>query len=150
LDCSPGESLFLALSVLSATGFSLSLEIGLAMDLSLGLVDSLDKHILVLELVTLRGEVKPVVHLAVNLLLVSVPTEEAAEHAETAHPQNALWHTSVLGTLSFTVALMATLALSFGPALAARARVRGHDFSHDDAVLYQLPNVLAYITAFYN
>ena len=103
-----GESLLLADGVLSATSLSLALKIGLTDDLSLGLVDGLNKHILVLELVTLGGLVKSVVHLAVNLLLVSIPTEEATEDAKTAHPQNLLGHTGVLGTLSLTVALMAT------------------------------------------
>jgi hypothetical protein len=49
-----------------------------------------------------------VVHVAVNLLLVSIPTEKATEDAEAAHPQNASGHTGVLGTLSLTAALMAT------------------------------------------
>ena len=103
-----GKSLLLAHGVLGATILGLALKIGLADHLSLGLVDCLNKHILVLELVTLGGTVESVVHLAVNLLLVPVPAEEATEDTETAHPKNLLGHTGVLGTLSLTTALMAT------------------------------------------
>ena len=102
------ESLLLADGVLGTTGLSLALKIGLADDLSLGLVDSLNKHILVLELVTLGGEIELVVHLAVDLLLVPISAEEATEDAKAAHPQNALGHTGAAGTLTLTGALMAT------------------------------------------
>ena len=137
------DSLLLADSVLGATSLSLSLKIGLTDSLSLGLVDLLDQHILVLELVTLGGEVELVVHVAVNLLLLSVSSEEATEDAKAAHVENLLGHTGVSGTLSLTVALMATLALGLSPSLAAGAGVGGDDLPHDQAVLDQLPNVLA-------
>ena len=137
------DSLLLADGVLGATSLSLSLKISLTDSLSLGLVDLLDQHILVLELVTLGGEVELVVHVAVNLLLLSVSSEKATEDAKAAHVEDLLGHTGVSGTLSLTVALMATLALGLSPSLAAGAGVGGDDLSHDQAVLDQLPNVLA-------
>lgn len=144
------DSLLLADVVLGSSGFSLGLKVLLADSFGLALVDLLDKNVLVLELVTLGGEVELVVHLAVNLLLVSVPLEEATEDAKAAHPQDLLGHASVAGTLSLTSALMAALALGLGPSLAAGARVDGHVLAHDQAVLHKLPNVLAWNITIYN
>jgi len=139
------ESLILADSVLGATSLSLLLKISLTDDLSLGLVNGLDEDVLVLELVTLGSKVELVVHLAVDLLVVSIATEQTTEDAKTAHPQDASGHTSVPSTLSLSGALMATLALGLGVHLAAGARVSGDDLPHDKPVLAKLPNVLAYI-----
>ena len=136
-----GDSLLLANGVLSSSGLSLSLEVLLTDDFSLGFVDLLDQDVLVLELVTLAAKVKSVVHLAVNLLLVTIPTEKATEDTKAAHPDDLLGHTSVPGTLSLTLALMATLALGLSPLLAAGAGVGGHVLSHDQTVLDQLSNV---------
>ena len=149
-DVLSGNSLLLAHVVLGSSGLGLLLKILLADDLSLGAVDFLNKNVLVLELVTLGGEVELVVHLAIDLLLVSVSLEEATEDAKTAHPEDLLGHTGVAGTLSLTDTLMAALALGLGPSLAAGARVGGHDLSHDQAVLHKLPNVLAYSITIYN
>ena len=137
-----GDSLLLANAVLSSSGFSLSLEVLLTDDFSLRFVDLLDQNVLVLELVTLGGKVKSVVHLAVNLLLVTIPAEKTTEDTEAAHPDDLLGHTSIPGTLSLTLALMTTLALGLSPLLAAGAGVGGHILSHDQTVLDQLPNVL--------
>ena len=137
------DSLLLTHSVLLSSGLSLSLEVLLADDFGLGFVDLLDQDVLVLEHVTLGTEVESVVHLAINLLLLSVSAEQATENAETAHPEDLLGHTGVSGSLSLTGALMATLALGFGPLLASGARVRCDVLSHDQSVLDQLPNVLA-------
>ena len=137
-----GNSLLLTNAVLSSSGLSLSLEVLLTDDFSLGFVDLLDQDVLVLELVTLGGQVKSVVHLAVNFLLVTIPAEKATEDTQAAHPDDLLGHTSIPGTLSLTLALMATLALGLSPLLAAGAGVSGHVLSHDQTVLDQLPNVL--------
>ena len=102
------QSLLLTDGVLGSSGLGLSLEFLLTEDLSLALVDSLDEHILVLELVTLGGEVKLMVHLAIDLLLVSISAKETTEDALAAHPQDLHGHTCVPGTLSLTEALMAT------------------------------------------
>jgi len=137
------NSLVLADGVLCSSGFGLSLEVLLAEDFSLGFVDSFDKHILVLELVTLGGEVKSVIHLAIDLLLLSIPTEQSTEDAKATHPQDLLGHTGVFGTLSLTGTLMATVALGKGPHLCAGARVSSNIFPHDQSVLDELPDILA-------
>ena len=138
-----GDSLLLADGVLGTSGLGLSLEILLADVLSLRLVDLLNENVLVLELVTLGSKVEFMVHLAVDLLLVSIPTEKTTEDAKSAHPEDLLGHTGVSGTLSLTGALMATLALGLGPLLASGAGVGGDVLSHDQPILDKLPNVLA-------
>ena len=149
-DVLSSDSLLLADSVLSSSGFSLGLEILLADNFSLGLVDGLNKDVLVLELVTLGTQVQLVVHLAVDLLLLSIPTEQSTEDAKSAHPEDLLGHTGVLGTLSLTGTLMAALALGLSPCLCARSRVGCNNLSHDQSVLHKLPNVLACSHEIYN
>ena len=146
----PGNSLVLADGVLGSSGIGLVLKILLTDGLGLGAMDSLDENVLVLELVTLGSEVELVVHLAIDLLLVSISLEEATEHAKTAHPDDLLGHTGVAGTLSLSSALMATLALGLSPSLAAGARVGSDDLPHDESVLDKLPNVLACDITIYN
>ena len=138
------NSLLLTDGVLSSSGFSLSLEVLLADNFSLGLVDSFDENVLVLELVTLGSKIEFMVHLAVNFLLVSISLEKTTENTKTAHPDDLLGHTGVFGTLSLTGTLMTTLALGLGPLLAAGARVSRNILSHDKFVLDKLSNVLAY------
>ena len=138
-----GDSLLLANGVLSSSGLSLSLEILLTDNFSLVLVDLLDENVLVLELVTLGGKVELMVHLAVDLLGLSISLEESTEDTETSHPDDLLGHTGVASTLSLTGALMATLALGLSPLLAAGAGVSSNILSHDQSVLDKLPNVLA-------
>ena len=137
-----GDSLLLANGVLGSSGLSLSLEVLLTDNFSLVLVNLLDENVLVLELVTLGGKVELMVHLAVDLLGLSISLEESTEDTETSHPEDLLRHTGVASTLSLTGALMATLALGLSPLLAAGAGVGGHILSHDQTVLDQLPNVL--------
>jgi hypothetical protein len=149
-DVLSSDSLLLTHGVHSSSGFSLGLEILLADNFSLGLVDGLNKDVLVLELVTLGTQVQLVVHLAVNLLLLSIPTEQSTEDTKASHPEDLLGHTGVLGTLSLTGTLMATLALGLSPCLCARARVSSDDLSHDQSVLNKLPNVLACSHEIYN
>lgn len=138
------DSLVLADGVLGTSGFSLGLKVLLADDLSLGFVNSFNENVLVLELVTLGGEVKSVVHLAIDLLGLSVPTEQSTEDTKASHPQNLLGHTGVFGTLSLTGTLMATVALGKGPHLCAGSGVSSNILSHDQSVLDELPDILAY------
>ena len=110
-DVLSGDSLLLADSVLSSSSFSLILEVLDANDFGLGSVDLLNKDVLVLELVSLGGEVESVVHSAIDFLLVSVPTEQSTEHTEAAHPQDTFGHAGAGSTLSLSGSLMATLSL---------------------------------------
>jgi hypothetical protein len=149
-DILSGDSLLLADGVLGSSSFSLILEVLLANDFGLGAVDLLNKDVLVLELVSLGGEVESVVHSAIDLLLVSVPTEQSTEHTEAAHPQDTFGHTGTGSTLSLSSSLMATLSLGQSVKLAAGAGVGGNHLSHDESVLHELSNVLACTITNYN
>ena len=82
-------------------------------------MDFFYQDILVLEHVTFGSEVESVVHLAVNLLLLSISAKQTTKDAQTAHPEDLLRHTGVSGTLSLTCTLMTALALGLSPLLAS-------------------------------
>lgn len=140
----PCESLLLASGVLLTAGGSLLLELLLTLNLSLLLVDGLDKDILVLVLVTLGGGVHAMVHSSVDLARVTIPAEESTEDTGAAHPEEHGWHTGVGSTLSATVAKMATLLLGEMPRLRSGTGVGVDLTAHDKTVLGQLADVLAY------
>ena len=102
------NSLLLLDGVLGTSSLGLGLELLLTDDLSLLSVNGLNQDVLVLELVTLGSQVELVVHLLVDLLGITISLEEATEDAESAHPQDLLWHTGVSGTLSLSSANMTT------------------------------------------
>jgi hypothetical protein len=106
-------------------------------------VNGLDQDSLVLELVTLGAKVELMVDVLGDLLGVAVLSEEASEDSLSAHPQDLLGHTGVLGTLSLTVAAVTALALGLVEGLDARAGVHVHLALHDQTVLEQLANVLS-------
>merc|ERR1719231_926650 len=79
--------------------------------LRLGLVDGLDEHALVLELVALRADVEVVVDVLVDLLARPVLAQEAAEHALAPHPEDLRGHARLLGAPALAHAHVATLPL---------------------------------------
>ena len=99
-------SLGLLLSSLDSSGFSLFLELGLSDFLLLHLVDGFDQNVLVLEQVTLGGDVEMMIDILVNLLGFSILLEKSSEDSLSSHPEDLGWHSSVLGTLSLTVSVM--------------------------------------------
>ena len=101
------DSLLLADGVLGPSGSLLVLELLLADDFGLDLVDGLNQDVLVLELVTLGGEVELVVDLSVDLLGLTVSLEESTEDTGSSHPDDLGWHTSILGTSSATLSVVA-------------------------------------------
>jgi hypothetical protein len=138
------ESLLLLGGVLGTSGISLLLELLLTDGLGLSGVDGLDEDVLVLELVTLGGEVKLVVHLSVDLLGVSISLQKSTEDTESAHPEDSLGHTGLSGTLSLSSTVVATTTLGLVMALGTGVRVHGDLASHDEFVLDKLSDVLAY------
>lgn len=98
----------------------------------------LNQVTLVLESVTLGGQVKGVVQVLVDLAGVSVLSQQTSQHTQTAHPQNLRRHTGVLGTLSLTVAHVSTGSLGLQKSSSTRARVDGVRLLDDGAVLVQL------------
>ena len=71
-------------------------------------MDGLDQDTLVLETVTLGGDVELVVDLLVDLLGLTVLAEQATENALAAHPEDLGGHTSLGGTAALTHTHMAT------------------------------------------
>lgn len=138
-----GSTLLLADGVLGTTGLTLGLELSNTDLLSLELVDSLDQDVLVLELVTLGSEVELVVDVLVDLLGVSVLSEETTENAGSADSQDLVGHTGGGSTLSVTGTIVATSALLSLLGLDTGTGVHSNITSDDDTVLEQLTDVLA-------
>ena len=96
-------SLGFLLSSLESSGLSLLLELGLSDLLLLHLVDGLNEHRFVLELVTLGTEVEVMVDILGDLLGLSVLLEKSSEDSLSSHPDDLRRHSCVLGTLSLTI-----------------------------------------------
>ena len=79
--------------------------------LDLLLEDELHQVPLVLEGVTLGAEVQIVVQMLVNLLGLTVLSEQTAENANASHPQNFLGHTSITSTQSLSGASVTSLQM---------------------------------------
>ena len=88
LDGLSGVSLLLLLGSLDSSGLSLLGENLLSDLLLLGLVDGLNKNGLVLELVTLGGEVEVMVDILGDLLGLSVLLEESSKNSLSSHPEH--------------------------------------------------------------
>ena len=97
-------SLALLLSSLDLSSLSLFFEELFSDLLLLHLVDGLDQYVLVLEEVTLGGEVEVMVDILGDLLGLSVLLEKSSEDSSSSHPDNLTWHSCVSGTLSLTKA----------------------------------------------
>lgn len=98
-----GDSLLLSDGVLESSGLLLLFELLFSDLLLLHLVDGLDEDGLVLELVTLGGEIEVVVDVLGDLLGFSVFSKKSSEDSLSSHPEDFLGHSGVLGTLSLTV-----------------------------------------------
>jgi len=137
------EALLLADNVLRTAGSALSLELLLTLNLSLLLVDGLDKDVLVFVLVTLGGSIHAMVHGPIDFLGFTIPTEKSTEDTEAAHPDELGGHTCVPGTLPSTVSRMATSALGCVPCLRSGTGVDVDLTAHDQTILRQFADVLA-------
>ena len=102
-------------------------------------MDGLHQHSLVLVAVTLGVAVEIMVDPLVDLLLLSVLAEEAAQDSLATHPQDLRGHASLAGTLSLSDAGVASLALGFQVLANTGARVHLHRLADDQAVLDHLP-----------
>ena len=97
-------SLALLLSSLDLSSLSLFFEELFSDLLLLHLVDGLDQYVLVLEEVTLGGEVEVMVDILGDLLGLSVLSQKSSQDSLSPHPENLAWHSGVGGTLSLTIA----------------------------------------------
>jgi len=138
-----GNTLLLADSVLGATSLLLGLELLIVKLLSLHFVDFLDQNVLVLELVTLGGQVELVVDVLVDLLGFTVALEQPTEDTGATHGEDYGRHTGVLGSPAVTGAVVASSALLSLVALDTGARVHGARAADNDTILVQFADVLA-------
>jgi len=131
------------LLVLGPTSFGLVRQLFGSKRLGLLLVDELHQHALVLEHVTLALDVKLVVEMAIDLLVLSVLLEEAAQNAHPPHPQLFDRHTRVGGTLAFTRPRVTSL--SSGQSILPRsgARMNGLWLLNDQTVFDQPTDILS-------
>mmetsp|Transcript_32428 Transcript_32428/g.73215 ORF Transcript_32428/g.73215 Transcript_32428/m.73215 type:complete len:214 (-) Transcript_32428:84-725(-) len=138
------DNLALAGSLVFVTpGLSLVSEGLLQKLLLLGLVDVLHQYALVLELVTLGLQVEGVVQVLVQLLLLAVLLEQAAQHTHSADPQDFHRHTRLLCAPALTVPRMPPLALGLSPRIRACPRVNLLGLFDHEAILDELADILA-------
>jgi len=103
----------------------------------------LNQGALVLEGVTLAGVVQLVVQVLVDLAAGAVLDEEAAEDSEAAHPEDLLGHTGVGGTLSLTVATVATFSSGKVQLAGTGPGVHRDGLADDEAIGDELSDGLA-------
>eukprot|EP00960_Hanusia_phi_P069111 767004-Hanusia_phi.AAC.9 len=89
------------------------------------------------------GTCNNVVEVLVDLLLLPVLGQEAAENTLAAHPDDLGGETSLGGTLALTETHVSSLPLRLVLSVHARARVDGDRLADDVTVLHQLADVLA-------
>ena len=106
-----GLSLSFTDSVLLTTSLLLCFNLSNTDLLSLELVDSLNQNVLVLELVTLGGEIEVMIDILGNLLGLSILSKKSPKNSLSSHPEDLGWHSCVFGTLSLTSSGMSTLSL---------------------------------------
>ena len=143
LDSLSVVSLFLLLGGLDSSGLSLLGEFLFSLLLTLHLVDGFNQDSLVLELVTLGGQVEVMINVLGNLLCFSVLLEKSSEDSLSSHPENLAWHSGVLGTLSLTDAGVSALSLGFVDPLDARLGVHVHMLSHDKTILEKFSDIFS-------
>jgi len=138
-----GSLLFVLLgsTLLSLELVLLSLDMGLRSEHSgslasgLLLVDVLHQDSLVLEDVTLGLEVKLVVDVLVELLLLSVLGQKSSEDSLASHPHELDRHTRVSGTESLTGSGVSALSSGFGVGSCAGSRVDNGGLLDDQTIL---------------
>merc|ERR1719162_1759486 len=79
--------------------------------LSLGLVDGLHEHALVLVLVTLGFHIEFVVDVLVDLLLLTVLAQQPAKNTQATHPKHLCGHPCLAAAAALSCTIVATLAL---------------------------------------
>jgi hypothetical protein len=93
---------------LDLSSLSLFFELVFSDLLLLHLVDGFDQNVLVLEQVTLGGDVEMMIDVLVDLLGFSIFLKKSSEDSLSSHPQNLRRHSSVSGTLSLTIAVVSS------------------------------------------
>ncbi len=79
----------------------------------------------------------------IDLLGLSVLSQQSAQHSESSHPQYLEGHTGVGSTLALTETSVSTLGLGSHESLVARLGVNSVGLADDESVLDQLADVLS-------
>merc|ERR1719320_1834781 len=106
-------------------------------------VNVLDEDLLVLELVTFALEIQFVVQIFLNFFLLSVFLQQSSQNTLPAHPKHLRWHSSFLGSLSFTQTHMPTQFLGLPPALLSEGGSAFIWLLNEKSVSNHLANVLS-------
>ena len=134
-------SVLLLGSGLEGSSLTLLLEFLLSHLLLLHLVDGLDQNGLVLELVTLGGNVEVMVDILGDLLSFSVLFEKSSKDSLSSHPEHLGGHTGVSGSLSLSHTLVSALPLGCVHSLASRSGVHVHRSLHDKTIVVKFSDV---------
>ena len=97
--------------LLDLPGFDLGGNVFASLLLSLGLVNSLDQDVFVLELVALAFHVERMVGVLVNLLRGPVFSQQSSQNSDPSHPQHLVGHPRVHCTFSLSNTGMSSLSL---------------------------------------
>ena len=143
-----GDGLSVVSSLLSLGGLLLSglLLVGellLSDLLLLHLVDGLNEDGLVLELVTLGGEVEVVVDVGRDLLGLSELLQQSSQDSLSSHPLDLDWKSGVSGSSPLAVSGVSALSLGLVDPLDSGSGVHLDLASHDESILVQLSDVLS-------
>lgn len=112
--------------------------------LLLHLVDGLDQNRLVLELVTLGGEVEVMIDVTGDLLGLSILSQKSSEDSLSSHPLNLDWHSGVSGTLSLSWTVVSSSSFGEQNSLNSGSGVHLNLSLHDKSILVELSDVLSY------
>lgn len=143
LLCSSLGTFFTNSLVLGATGFSLLRDKLVAGTLVLFLVDILNENSFVLEDVSLGFEIAFVVKVLIDLVLLSVFLEQAAENSLAAHPKHFSGHTSITGTSALTNTGVSSLSLGGEPLSNAGTRVDGGRLLQNKTISDEFANIVS-------
>lgn len=139
------EALFTALACflgLRPAGLSLVSQELLAGLVCLQLVDVFHENTLVFEHIPLHLQVQAVIHVAINLLRLTVSSKQPAQNPHSPHPRDLLWHSGIGCTLPLTYAHVPALPAGQGIFPASRPGMHRHRLADDQPIFDQLSDLL--------
>ena len=132
-----------SVSLLVEEGVSLLSKLLLLLILTLLLVDLLNQHTLGLVTVTLGQSVEVSVHVLVDLVGLTVLSQQTTKDTNAAHPEELLRDTGVHGTTALTVTSVVTASLGVVTNMHASTGVHQLVLADNETVLNELADVLA-------
>uniref|UniRef100_A0A8I5R001 Uncharacterized protein n=1 Tax=Papio anubis TaxID=9555 RepID=A0A8I5R001_PAPAN len=93
-------------------------------------------------LVCLQLVVQAVIHVAINLLRLTVSSKQPAQNPHSPHPRDLLWHSGIGFTLPLTYAHVPALPAGQGIFPASRPGMDRHRLADDQPIFDQLSDLL--------